>query len=132
MARSTLWQETAETIRAFLDGRLARKEAEAWATNVIAAETFLSDELVLEQAVLTLLELQDPRVSFATAQQDLEHLPSCLLGTQGMRLAHDDTVTQRWGSGVGTDDHLQGFLFDTGPIDLSSQFLIIVASLEGF
>jgi hypothetical protein len=86
MARSTLWQETAETIRAYLDGRLARTEAEAWAVNVIAEETFLSDELILEQAVLTLLELQDPGVPFTTARQDLEHLLSCLLGTRSLPL----------------------------------------------
>lgn len=86
MARLTLWQEAAETIRAYLDGRLTREEAAAWAVKVIEDETFLSDELVLEQAVLTLLELQDPNLPFATAQKDLEHLLNCLLGTQGLQL----------------------------------------------
>jgi hypothetical protein len=86
MARSTLWQETAETIRAYLDGRLTHKEAEACAVKVLADATFLSDELVLEQAVLTLLELQDPGVPFATPKQDLEHLLSCLLGSQSLQL----------------------------------------------
>ena len=86
MARSTLWQETAETIRAYLGGRLSSQEAAAWAIGIIEQETFLSDELLLEQTILTLLELHDPDTPFATAKQDLEQLLDCLLGTQTLQL----------------------------------------------
>jgi hypothetical protein len=86
MARSTLWQETAETIHAYLGGRLSSQEAAAWAVGIIAQETFLSDELLLEQTILTLLELHDPGTPFATAKQDLEQLLACLLGTQTLQL----------------------------------------------
>jgi hypothetical protein len=86
MARSTLWQETAETIRAYLSGRLTRGEAAAWAVNIIEHEIFLSDELLLEQTVLTLLELQEPNISFGVAKKDLEHLLDCLQGTQSLPL----------------------------------------------
>ena len=86
MARATLWQETAETIRAYLDGKLGSQEAAAWAVSIIEHETFLSDELLLEQTILTLLELQDTSAPFATAKKDLEHLLDCLLGTQNLQL----------------------------------------------
>jgi hypothetical protein len=86
MARATLWQEAAETIRAYLDGKLGPQEAAAWATTIIEHETFLSDELLLEQTILTLLELQESDIPFATAKEDLEHLLNCLLGTQNLQL----------------------------------------------
>jgi hypothetical protein len=86
MARSTLWQETAETIRAYLGGRLSSQEAAAWAVDIIEQETFLSDELLLEQTILTLLELHDPDTPFTIAKQDLEHLLDCLLGNQTLQL----------------------------------------------
>jgi hypothetical protein len=86
MARPTLWQETAETIRAYLGGRLNSQEAAAWAVGIIEHETFLSDELLLEQIILTLLELHDPDTPFATAKKDLEQLLDCLLGTQTLQL----------------------------------------------
>jgi hypothetical protein len=86
MARETLWQETAKTIRAYLDGRLSPQEAGAWAVSVIEHETFLSDELLLEQSILTLLELQEPNTPFATAKRDMEQLLDCLLGTQNLQI----------------------------------------------
>src|SRR5262245_59006017 len=86
MARPTLWQETAETIRAYLGGRLSPQQAAAWAVGIIEHETFLSDELLLEQSILTLLELHDPNTPFATAKEDLEQLLDCLLGTQTLQL----------------------------------------------
>ena len=85
MARPTVWQETAETIRAYLGGRLSSQEAAAWAVGIIEQETFLSDELLLEQAILTLLELHDPDTPLATAKQDLEQLLDCLLGTRTLQ-----------------------------------------------
>jgi hypothetical protein len=86
MARATLWQETAETIRAYLDGKLSSQEVATWVVNIIEHETFLSDELLLEQTILTLLELQDPNAPFATDKKDLEHLLDCLQGTQNLQL----------------------------------------------
>jgi hypothetical protein len=86
MGRATLWQETAETIRAYLDGRLSSQEAAAWAVSIVEHETFLSDELLLEQTILTLLELHDPNTPFATAKKDLEQLLECLQGTQNLQL----------------------------------------------
>ena len=86
MASSTLWQETAETIRAYLGGRLSSQEAAAWAVSIVEHEAFLSDELLLEYAILTLLELHDPDTPFGIAKQDLEHLLDCLLGNQTLQL----------------------------------------------
>jgi len=86
MARPTLWQETAETIRAYVGGRLNSQDAAAWVVGIIEHETFLSDELLLEQTILTLLELHDPDTPFATAKKDLEQLLDCLLGTQTLQL----------------------------------------------
>jgi hypothetical protein len=86
MARATLWQETAQTIRAYLDGKLGPEEAGAWAVSIIEHETFLSDELLLEQAILTLLELQEPNVPFATTKKDMEQLLDCLLGAQKLQI----------------------------------------------
>lgn len=86
MARVTLWEETADTIRAYLDGKLSSTEAAAWAINIVEHETFLSDELLLEQTILTLLELQEPSMPFATAKKDLEQLLNCLLGTQNLQI----------------------------------------------
>src|SRR5712691_9732168 len=86
MARPTLWQETAETIRAYLSGRLSSQDAAAWAVGIIEQETFLSDELLLEQTILTLLELHNPDTPFATAKKDLAQLLACLRGTQTLQL----------------------------------------------
>jgi hypothetical protein len=86
MARATLWEETAETIRAYLSGKLSPQEAAAWAVSIIEHETFLSDELLLEQTILTLLELQAPNTPFATAKKDLEDLLDCLQGTQNLKV----------------------------------------------
>ena len=86
MARSTLWQETAETIRAYLGGGLSSQEAAAWAVGIIEQETFLSDDLLLEHTILTLLELHDLDTPFAIAKKDLEHLLDCLLGNQTLQL----------------------------------------------
>ena len=86
MARATLWQETAKTVRAYLGGKLSPQEAAAWAISIIEHETFLSDELLLEQTILTLLELQEPDTPFATAKQDMEQLLDCLLGTRHLQV----------------------------------------------
>jgi len=86
MARATLWQETAKTVRAYLDDNLSSQEAATWAISIIEQETFLSDELLLEQAILTLLELQEPDSPLATAKQDLEQLLACLLGTRHLQV----------------------------------------------
>jgi hypothetical protein len=86
MARASLWQETAQTIRAYVDGTLSPQAATAWATGIIAHETFLSDELLLEHAILTLLELQEPDAAWATAKQDLEQLLECLQGTRHLQV----------------------------------------------
>jgi hypothetical protein len=86
MARTTLWQETAQTIRAYVDGKLSPQEAAAWAISIIEHETFLSDELLLEHTILTLLELQEPDTPCATAKQDLEPLLDCLLGTRHLQV----------------------------------------------
>jgi hypothetical protein len=86
MARATLWQEAAEIIRGYLDGKLSSQAAAAWAVSIIEHETFLSDELLLEQTILTLLELQDSNMPFATAKKDLKQLLDCLLGTQNLQI----------------------------------------------
>ena len=70
-----------QTIRAYVDGTLNPQEAAAWAISAIEHETFFSDELLLEHAILTLLELQEPNAPWATAKQDMEQLLDSLQGT---------------------------------------------------
>ena len=86
MARPTLWQETTETIRTYLDGKLSAQQVTAWATQVVAEETFRSDEVLLEHALLSLLELSDRGLPFAPPKEDLEYLLECLLGKQKLQL----------------------------------------------
>lgn len=86
MARPTLWQETTETIRAYLDGGISAQQVAEWATQVVAEEIFRSDEVLLEHALLSLLELSDTGLSFAPPKEDLEHLLECLLGKQKLQL----------------------------------------------
>ena len=86
MARPTLWQETTETIRAYLDGRISAQQVAVWATQVVAEETFRSDEVLLEHALLSLLELSDRDLPFAPPKEDLEHPLECLLGKQRLQL----------------------------------------------
>lgn len=86
MARPTLWQETTETIRAYLDGSISAQQVAEWATQVVAEEVFRSDEVLLEHALLSLLELSDRGLSFALPKEDLEHLLECLLGKQRLQL----------------------------------------------
>jgi hypothetical protein len=91
MARATLWQETTQTIRAYLGGTLSGQEAAAWGISIIEHEPFLSDELLLEHSILTLLELQESDAPCATAKQDLEDLLGCLLGTRHLQLEIHDS-----------------------------------------
>jgi len=86
MAQLTLWKETTEMILTYLDGKVSAQQVTAWATQVVAAETFRSDEVLLEYAILSLLELSDRDLPFILPKEELEHLLDCLLGKQTLQL----------------------------------------------
>lgn len=80
MKREELRRKIIRKIEGYLEGKVAREDAAAWAISKIKSTVFTSGDAVLEDALTALAGLHDEDERFSTPKEDLTSLLPALKG----------------------------------------------------